>query len=113
MANFTAISVSQQVVSNNEHLNVVTRSREQPIVVLSFGHLILLIIYELFKLYTGAVGLYGSLEEARCLHVCGKMSFKHCVNRDRVPYMVSLMLKGGRRTVEVDTAMTVCCQGLR
>ncbi len=48
MANFTAILVSQQVLSNhNEHLNVCTWSREHPFVVLSFGHLILLIIYKL------------------------------------------------------------------
>lgn len=63
---------------------------EHPFVVLSFGHLILLIIYKLFKLYTGAAGSYKSQEEARCLHVCGILSFKHCVNRYQVPHMVSL-----------------------
>lgn len=36
---------------------------EEPFVVLSLGHLILLIIYKLFKLYTGAAGLYKSLED--------------------------------------------------
>lgn len=80
--------------------------------VLSLDHLILLIIYKLFKLYTGAAGSYKSLEEARRLCVCGILSFKHCVNRDQVPHMVSLWLKGWRRTVEVDIALTVCCQGL-
>lgn len=37
---------------------------ERPSVVLSFGHLILLIIYELFKPYTGAAGSYKCREEA-------------------------------------------------
>lgn len=63
---------------------------QHPFVVLSPGHLILLIIYKLFKLYTGAVGLYRSQEKAHHLHVCGILSFKHCVNRDQVPLMVSL-----------------------
>lgn len=113
MVNFTAILLSQQVISNhNEHLNVFTRSRA-PFVVLSPGHLILLIIYKLFKLYTGAAGSYKSLEEAHGLHVCGILSFKHCVNRYRVPYMLSFLFKGCRRTVKVDTVLTVCCQGLR
>lgn len=63
---------------------------EHTSVVLSFGHLILLIIYELFKLYTGAAGSYKCREEAHCLRVCGILSFKNCVNRDQVPQMVSL-----------------------
>lgn len=41
---------------------------EHPFVVLSLDHLILLIIYKLFKLYTGAAGSYKSLEEAH--HLC-------------------------------------------
>lgn len=86
---------------------------EHPFVVSSLGHLIHLIIYKLFQLYTGAVGSYESPEEAHRLCVCGILSFKHCVNRDQVPHMVSLLLKGWPRTVEVDTALTVCCQDLR
>lgn len=44
MSNFTAILQSQQVISNQNDTLMFTRGAEQPIVVLSFGHLILLII---------------------------------------------------------------------
>lgn len=37
---------------------------QHPFVVLSLDHLILLIIYKLFKLHTGAVGMYKSQEKA-------------------------------------------------
>lgn len=62
-----------------------------PFVVLSLGHLILLIIYMLFKLYTGAAGPYKSLEAAHHLCVYGILSFKHCVNRYQVPALVSFL----------------------
>lgn len=44
MGNFTAILQSQQVISNHNDTLMFTRGAEQPVVVLSFGHLILLII---------------------------------------------------------------------
>lgn len=54
-------------------------------VVSSLGHLILLIIYKLFKLYTEAAGSYKSPGEAHRPSVYGILSFKPCVNRDQVP----------------------------
>lgn len=54
MANFTAILESQQVISNHNDTLMFIDAAQHPFVVLSFGHLILLIIYNRFKLYTGA-----------------------------------------------------------
>lgn len=71
---------------------------EHLFVVLFLGHLILVIIYKLFKLYTGAAGLYKSLEEAHSLCVCGILSFTQYVSRNQVPHMVSLLLKGYSRS---------------
>lgn len=44
MGNFTAILQSQQVISNHNDTLMFTCGAERPVVVLSFGHLILLII---------------------------------------------------------------------
>lgn len=115
MGNFTAISVSQQVISDHNDTLMFSYGAEHPFVVLSSGHLILLIIYKLFKLYTGAAAWYkvprGGLY---CLHVCGLYChLKHCVNRDQVPHRVSFLIRGRRGTVGADTTLTACCQELR
>lgn len=100
MGNFTAISVSQQVISDHNDTLMFSYGAEHPFVVLSSGHLILLIIYKLFKLYTGPAAWY--LE-----HVCGLYChLKHCVNRDQVPYRFSSLIRGRRRTVGVDTTLS-------
>lgn len=80
MANFTAILESQQVISNHNDTLMFIHGAQHPFVVLSFGHLILLIIYNRFKLYTGAAASYKFPKEARCLRVCGILSFNFTVS---------------------------------
>lgn len=113
----TVRPISQQfqrvnIVSNHyEQRNVFTRSRAPLCGFISRpfdppNHL-----KKLFDLYTGAASSHKSPVEA--LHVCGILSFKHCVDRYQVPCVLSAFLSTGRRTVEVDIALTMCCQGLR
>lgn len=85
---------------------------ERRFVVLSPGHLILLIILEIFQLYTGAADRCPR----RRRRVCGILSFRRCVNRGQVPLEVGDWLKGwwwqvivGVRPVTVLHVVSVDC----
>lgn len=105
MANFTAILESQQVISNHNDTLMFIHGAQHPFVVLSFGHLILLMIYNWFKLYTGAVASYKFPKEARCLRVCGILSFNFTVSTG-IRFLTRFLFCSS-------VTLTVCCHERR